>query len=424
MTYEEAISAEVERWPGVTVAFEDGGKHPRAVLTFGDQSRFVVYPASPSDSRRGVLNCLTGVRRELDGIGAERLPEPKSATPKRERNPGADEREIIAHEPAPVIPDPWEALRGRPLITQPGAYTHIEAEDYHGNANLLPGPSLSSTGAKTILRQSPYHFWFNSPMNPNPVAEESKPTLNVGKAAHDRILLGHRWPEYYHVTPEGFSLGATKKFADEIAEYEQAVSLGKTILREQDLEVVNRAVDSLRANPLAMRVLSNGVPEVTLAWQDHATGVWLRARPDFLPNAFVNGGKVLILPDLKFMAPTHCSPDGFSKAISSFGYHMSLAFYADGLKAVYGRAPTNFLLIAVEKEAPWSVSLYEVPAEDIERGRFQNRQAINKFAECLHLDQWPSYADAPVQVGLPHWDRKRIDDGMMPPDASEFDEAA
>lgn len=185
-----------------------------------------------------------------------------------------------------------------PLITQAGAYTDIEAEDYHGNASLLPGPSLSSTGAKTILRQSPYHFWFNSPLNPNPVEEKDKANLNVGKAAHDMILLGHRWPEHYHVTPEGFSLGATKKFADEIVAYEEAASLGKTILRDQDMEIVNRVVASLKANPLAMRVLSNGVPEVTLAWQDKATGVWLRARPDFLPNAFATGGKLLILPDL------------------------------------------------------------------------------------------------------------------------------
>ncbi len=312
----------------------------------------------------------------------------------------------------------------QPLITEPGAYTHIDAEDYHGNANLLPGPSLSSTGAKTILRQSPYHFWFNSPLNPAPVEDASIPALNIGKAAHDKILLGERWPDHYHVTPEGFSRSATKKFAAEVAAYEAAEEAGLTILRWQDMQVVEHVVARLQSNALAMKVLTNGVPEVTIAWKDEATGVWLRARPDFLPNAFVTGGKLLILPDLKFMAPTNCSPDGFSRAVSNFGYHQSLAFYADGIKAVYGRAPTNYLLIAVEKDPPWSVSLYEVPAEDIERGRFQNRQAINKFAECLRLDRWPSYADEPVQVGLPHWDRRRIDEGMTPPDAAEFGEAA
>ncbi len=310
------------------------------------------------------------------------------------------------------------------LITEPGAYTDIPAESYHGNANLLPAPSLSSTGAKTILRQSPYHFWFNSPMNPAPVEEVSLPSLNIGKAAHDRILLGDRWPVHYHVTPDGFSRGATKKFADEIAELEAAEEAGLTVLRWQDMQVVEHVVSRLQSNALAMKVLTNGIPEVTIAWQDAATSVWLRARPDFLPNSFLIGGKVLILPDLKFMAPSHCSPDGFSRAISSFGYHQSLAFYADGIKAVYGRTPTNFLLVCIEKDPPWSVSLYEVPGEDIERGRFLNRRAIVKFAECLSLDQWPSYADAPVQVGLPHWDRKKIDEGMTEPDASAFEEAA
>jgi hypothetical protein len=34
------------------------------------------------------------------------------------------------------------------LITAPGAYPDIANEDYHRNANLLPAPSLSSSGAK------------------------------------------------------------------------------------------------------------------------------------------------------------------------------------------------------------------------------------------------------------------------------------
>ncbi len=298
-----------------------------------------------------------------------------------------------------------------PLITAPGAYTHIDAEDYHRAANLLPGPSLSSSGAKTILAKSAYHFWFDSPLNPDRPPEQDKPNLNIGKAAHDRILLGERWPSQYHVLPEGFTSTATKKFAEAIAEAEAAREVGKVILRAQDMEVVERVVANLNASPLAMRVLSDGEPEVTLAWQDERTGVWLRARPDWLPNSIMAGGKVMILSDLKFMAPTHCSPDGFSRAIASFGYHQSLAFYADGIKAVYGRAPTNFLLVVVEKDAPWSVSLYEVPHEDIDRGRFLNRRAVQIFADCLQSGKWPSYADEPVQCPLPHWERKKIDEG-------------
>jgi hypothetical protein len=51
--------------------------------------------------------------------------------------------------------------------------------------------------------------------------------------------------------------------------------------------------------------LSNGESEVTLAWQDKETGVWLRARPDFLPQ------KRLIVPDLKTAADG--APKGFQR---------------------------------------------------------------------------------------------------------------
>lgn len=298
----------------------------------------------------------------------------------------------------------------RTLITAPGAYSGIDNADYHRNASLLPGPSLSSTGAKTILNQSPLHFWWDSPLNPDRPPEDDRPHFNVGKAAHDVLLLSERWADHYHVLPAGFNAGHSQKWAEAIAERDAAEQAGKCILRAPDAEVVKNVAAAIRRNSFATAALTNGESEVTLAWQDAETGVWLRARPDFLPNSIRQGGKVMILPDLKFMAPSQADPRGFSRAIANFGYHQSIAFYADGIKAIFGHAPTHYLLIVVEKEAPWCVSLYEVPGDDIERGRWLNRRAIRLFADCLSKDQWPGYADEPLQVGLPQWSRKEIDD--------------
>lgn len=295
------------------------------------------------------------------------------------------------------------------LITEPGAYADISAEAYHRDPELLPGPSLSSSGAKTLLAKSPFHFWFDSPLNPDRPAEESKPHFNVGKAAHDRILLSERWPEFYHVTPEGFSRAKTKAMPEAIAECEEAEQAGKVILSASEAEVVERVTAALRRSEFAMAALTNGVTEETLAWQDPRTGVWLRARPDFRPNSLLTGQAVRIVADLKFVAGSHASPDGFRRAIANFGYHQSAAFYSDGIKAIYGRLPTHWLHVVVEKDAPYSVSLYELPAEDIERGRFLNRRAIDLFARCLERDEWPGYADAPLPVGLPEWERKNIE---------------
>jgi hypothetical protein len=92
-----------------------------------------------------------------------------------------------------------------PLITTPGAYPGIDTLDYHRNPDLLPGPSISSSGLKTLLTRSPRHYWFDSPLNPERPAEQDKPHFNVGKAAHDMLLLSERWPECYFVLPEDFN---------------------------------------------------------------------------------------------------------------------------------------------------------------------------------------------------------------------------
>lgn len=295
------------------------------------------------------------------------------------------------------------------LITEPGAYLDIANEDYHRNPDLLPAPSLSSSGAKTIIGKSPRHFWFDSPLNPNRPAEENKPHFAIGKAAHDMILLADRWPQFYHVLPEGFSRAATKKHADAIAEADAAEEAGRTILRHEDAESVRQVVAAIKANEFAMMALTNGVTEETIAWRDEATGVWLRCRPDFRPNSIPAKRKVRVVADLKFVAPSYASPAGFERAIHAFGYHQSAAFYWDGIKAVYGVEPTHWLHVVVEKEAPFTVSLYELPFEDIERGRALNRKAIDLFARCLSEDRWPGYADEPTPCGLPHWARKNLD---------------
>src|SRR3546814_11396395 len=105
-----------------------------------------------------------------------------------------------------------------PRITEPGAYPEIDIDDYHHNANLLPGPSLSASGAKTIINRSPLHFWAASPLNPNPPEREEKPHFAIGKMAHDFLLTPDRIADKYFVLPKGFNEKFTKKFAAEIEE--------------------------------------------------------------------------------------------------------------------------------------------------------------------------------------------------------------
>lgn len=294
-----------------------------------------------------------------------------------------------------------------PLIEAAGHYPDISEEDYHENPNLLPEPSLSASGAKVLVEKSPAHFWNQSNLNPNR-EEVDKSHFNIGSACHHMMLLGDDWRKKYHILPEGYRSNANRKFAAAIEEAEAARESGLTIMKWADYQTVLKIIDAIKLSDASANAIKNGIAESTIAWQDKETGVWLRCRPDFLPNSAIHGGDVRVITDLKFMAPSNCSPDGFSKAIAQMGYHIAAAFYFEGIEQVFGHRPTHWLHLVVEKEAPFTISPYPLPHDDILLGHHQMRSAIRKFADCLAADKWPGYVNGPTPVGLAPWARKSI----------------
>lgn len=64
----ERIEKELAKHTGLNFAFQRRGKHPCVVLSHAGQSRFVVFTSTPTD-RRGILNCISDVRKALRHIG-------------------------------------------------------------------------------------------------------------------------------------------------------------------------------------------------------------------------------------------------------------------------------------------------------------------------------------------------------------------
>jgi hypothetical protein len=280
-------------------------------------------------------------------------------------------------------------------IDTPGIYD-VPFSVYHGK-EICVGPSISSSGLRKIT-ECPLKYWWNSPLNPNRPPESNETHFAIGKAAHDLILDGTGWPDRYHVLPEGFTRAGTKKWADAIAEADAAEAEGKTVLKHSDHATVVAMAEAIKKHPIN-RALSRGKAEATIVWQDEQTGVWLRCRPDFLPD------DRRFIPDLK--TTTDASPTAFEKSVANFGYHQQAALYLDGLAAVFGEDESReFYFIAQEKEPPYIVQPYQLDAESIAWGRRANRVAINKFAWCVKNNRWPSYADDFIKIGLPYWKTK------------------
>lgn len=302
-------------------------------------------------------------------------------------------------------------------ITTPGAYRDLPMSFYHG-AEPCDSPSISSTALKTLAAekgprnkgQTPRHYWEQSHLNPRRKPTKDTDALRLGRAFHDALLDPAAWDRDYHVLPAGFSRAASVKQAAAIAEADAAIAAGLTCLTEAEVERTYALVEAALADPLFRPFLSNGEPEVTLAWRDKETGVWCRARPDFM-LADLSAG-------VNFKTDADASWSGFSTSIAKFGYAQSAALELDGYEAVFGERPTRYFHPVVEKPTEYepgdfiATALWELPEEDIERGRWLNRIAINRFAECLSSGKWPGYTgDEPELCGLPSYARHVIDNG-------------
>ena len=303
------------------------------------------------------------------------------------------------------------------LITAPGAYRDVPNERYHGG-EICSSPSISATGLKILVcdkggrtkGQTPRHFWERSNLNPKRKPQKKTDALRLGGAFHDALLLPNLYDEKCHVLPAGFSRAASVKQAAAIAEADAAIAAGMIVITENEAYRINAMVDALRADPLILPLLDNGESEVTFAWKDEETGVWLRARPDWMLAD--------LSAALNVKTDVDASWSAFSRTIAKFGYAQSAALELDGYRAVFGIEPPRFYHPVVEKPGEaWepgdyiATALWELPAEDIERGRWLNRMAIRTFADCLSSGKWPGYTPEPELCGLPGYARHVIDNG-------------
>lgn len=309
-------------------------------------------------------------------------------------------------------PSATKARDDTPLITEPGAYPGIDGERYHAE-EICDGPSISSTGLKTIENESAFHYWYDSPLNPKRPDREQKPHFNIGKGVHDLLLLQGLFPKNYFILPEGYD-GRLKKWEFAKEERKAAEASGVPVLTHPQYRMVEAMAEQIEKDELAKALLISGTPEMTVIAKDPITGVWMRARPDVLPETMD------ILPDIKTTISAH--PSAFEKQATNLGYFMSAAHYIDCVDLVFGEPAKKrrFVLIAVEKEPPHLVQIYQLDDEAIQMGRMLNRRALNIFAECLRTGVWPAYSrpENPVlHLHMSRWKHgeinQRVDSGEL-----------
>src|SRR5882724_379572 len=242
----------------------------------------------------------------------------------------------------------------------PGVYDMPDHE-YHDDP--VPGGSLSSSGARKLLPPyCPARFHYERDNPP-----ESSPEFEFGKAAH-RVVLGA---------------------GPDVA-----------VVNAEDWHRVNEMAGALARHPVAGKLFNPacGKAEQSLFWVDDRSGVWRRARLDWLPDP---GTGRLVLVDYKTCGSA--SPESLQRAVYNYGYHQQASWYLDGARALGMDQHPVFLFVFQEKTAPYLVTVVQPDTDMLRVGARRNIQALDLYRECTATGRWPGYSDEIELVSLPAW---------------------
>ncbi|WP_207842584.1 PD-(D/E)XK nuclease-like domain-containing protein [Williamsia soli] len=253
-----------------------------------------------------------------------------------------------------------------------GIHPHVPDTVYHGDRH-----SLSSSGARALLEPGGPAKFKHAP-------RVEKKEYDFGHVAH-ALILG-----------EGSSIVIVEadswRTNDAKAARVQAREDGKVAVLVDTYRQGEALAKVAKQHPLGELLFAQGRAEDSIYWHDDATGVRLRARPDW-----TTAGPLVV--DVK--TTRSAAPRDFAKSCAEYGYHQQEAWYLDGL-AAHG-IEAQFVFFAIEVTKPYLCSVTELPTEAVAVGRSLNRAAINVFNRCYTTDEWPGYAPRIHQVDLPAW---------------------
>ncbi|WP_280368009.1 PD-(D/E)XK nuclease-like domain-containing protein [Nocardia abscessus] len=252
--------------------------------------------------------------------------------------------------------------------TEPGLYAGVPEHIYHGDRN-----SLSSTGARQLLKLSPHRWRYEQEHPPAPSAD-----MEWGTAVHT-LVLGVGAPPI----DTGFDKWQSNDAKARVAEIREA---GGIPLRPKEFDAVHQAAENLRNHERVRRWLASGEPELSVYYRDLVTGVMLRARADWVH--WIDERTALILDVKKSRA---AGPGEFRESVEKFGYDCQQDWYQAAF-AAHG-ITTAFEFGVICSDPPYEPYVVDLSDRYFEPAAERNRRAIDIYAACRESGHWPSWGD-------------------------------
>ncbi|MFZ9315675.1 MAG: PD-(D/E)XK nuclease-like domain-containing protein [Candidatus Nanopelagicaceae bacterium] len=247
----------------------------------------------------------------------------------------------------------------------------------------------SQSHLKSILL-SPAHYKANQKRRFKPSS-----VMTIGTATHCKALEGDKTFESNFILKPDNIKYTTKEGRDW-----RDSQRNKTILVNDGID---RQWDSVIGMTDSLRQMEWFDPsqkdyrkynEVSFYWQEN--GIDCKARLD---RIIVTDEEVHVL-DLK--TTDSISVEKFQSKAVDLGYDFQAGWYSHAAELVYEK-PVRFTFVAIERNEPWSIGIFEVPPEMIAEARRKNRKALNILKKCLDTNEWPGIDPEPKMLEYPRW---------------------
>ena len=267
----------------------------------------------------------------------------------------------------------------------PAAETLLDMpnEQYHRTA-------AASKSTLDLVAQSPALVpWSRAA----PEDEEAASQIDIGNAFEALLLEPERFAATYLVDT-ALNKSTKEGKAEAAAVREQADEAGAAILTPKQYAQVHLMQRSALAHPVVASLLGQRIAaQRSWFWFDEDTGVDCKCRPDVM----LTGRPVVA--DIKISGQI----DRFANSVHDYRYHVQAALYSDAYYWATGKPLKAYGFLAIEETLPHPAQLYVLDDEAMELGRRLYRRDLNTYAHCVQTGEWPSYADEPKTLSLPHW---------------------
>ena len=246
------------------------------------------------------------------------------------------------------------------------------------NADYHADPAVSASHLHAVAA-SPYHYWsrFLAPDRPPSVQTAA---MKLGSLTHCAVLEPDQLASRYGIAPDR----RTNAGKAAVAEMEAA---GIEAVTAPEMEQAMAMAASVRSHQAAAALLRDGKAEQSFWFDDIATGLRCKCRPDWYTGSTI--------VDLK--TTVDASPKGFAKSVAQWRYHVQQSHYLAGTFA------ERFVFIAVEKSYPYAVGVYELDADAVQFGDYERRNNLQTIADCRAISEWPGYGNTIQPLSLPKW---------------------